>query len=206
GAQRGFLLAVRDDDITVIAGRDQGLPPDGERGASPRGFSQAIVRYALRTNKPVLVPDAREDLLFAKDSYVRSFHPKSVLCLPLAWNDQQGVLYLENNLAANAFAADLIEPVERFASQALMVYQASLGPAANKIAAVREANVVFTNREAKILSLIAAGLSNIEIAARLHIAEGTVKWYTHRLFNKLGVESRTQAVVRAGELGLLALE
>jgi ATP/maltotriose-dependent transcriptional regulator MalT len=115
-------------------------------------------------------------------------------------------LYLENNLAANAFAADLIEPVERFASQALMVYQASLGPAANKIAAAREANVVFTNREAKILSLIAAGLSNIEIAARLHIAEGTVKWYTHRLFNKLGVESRTQAVVRAGELGLLALE
>ena len=206
GAQRGFLLAVRDDDITVIAGRDQGLPPDEAPGASPRGFSQAIVRYALGTNKPVLVPDAREDLLFAKDGYVRSFHPKSVLCLPLTWNDQRGVLYLENNLAANAFAADLIEPVERFASQALMVYQASLGPAANKIAAAREANVVFTNREAKILSLIAAGLSNIEIAARLHIAEGTVKWYTHRLFNKLGVESRTQAVVRAGELGLLALE
>ena len=54
--------------------------------------------------------------------------------------------------------------------------------------------------------MMASGLSNAEIARRLQIAEGTVKWHTNRLFKKLEVEYRTQAVVRAAELGLLELE
>ena len=47
-------------------------------------------------------------------------------------------------------------------------------------------------------------LSNAEIARRLQIAEGTVKWHTNRLFKKLEVENRTQAV--RPELGLLELQ
>ena len=60
-----------------------------------------------------------------------------------------------------------------------------------------------SERELEVLSLVAAGLSNQEIAAKLVIAEGTVKKHLHNIFGKLNVRSRTQAVMRAPELGLL---
>lgn len=63
--------------------------------------------------------------------------------------------------------------------------------------------VSLNERELEILQLIAAGLSNTEIAERLVIALSTVKWHINNLFSKLGVRSRTQAVAHAKELGLL---
>jgi LuxR family maltose regulon positive regulatory protein len=57
-----------------------------------------------------------------------------------------------------------------------------------------------------VLGLIAAGRANPEIAAELFVAVSTVKWYVNSLFGKLAVTSRTQAVARARELGLLADE
>jgi DNA-binding CsgD family transcriptional regulator len=60
-----------------------------------------------------------------------------------------------------------------------------------------------TAREAEVLALLAAGLSNREIGARLHLTPGSVKWHAHNLYGKLGVGRRTQAVARARALGLL---
>ena len=61
-----------------------------------------------------------------------------------------------------------------------------------------------TERELAVLRLIAAGRSNREIAAELFLTVSTVKWYAGNLFGKLGTRSRTAAVARARELGLLA--
>jgi LuxR family maltose regulon positive regulatory protein len=58
-------------------------------------------------------------------------------------------------------------------------------------------------RELEVLQLVAAGLSNTQIATRLIVTTGTVKTHINHLFGKLAVQSRTQAVVRARELGLL---
>ncbi len=60
-----------------------------------------------------------------------------------------------------------------------------------------------SERELEVLDLIAAGLSNAEIAERLVIAQGTVKRHINNLYGKLGVQSRTQAIARARELRLL---
>jgi DNA-binding CsgD family transcriptional regulator len=60
-----------------------------------------------------------------------------------------------------------------------------------------------TAREHEILGLIAEGLSNREIGERLFISENTVKTHSSRLFDKLGVGRRVQAVQRARELGLI---
>ena len=60
-----------------------------------------------------------------------------------------------------------------------------------------------TGREIEVLHLLAAGLSNREVAERLYVSEGTVKTHTHNLYQKLGVQSRTQAIARANELNLL---
>ncbi len=61
-----------------------------------------------------------------------------------------------------------------------------------------------TPREHEILGLIAAGLSNREIAERLFVSENTVKTHSSRLFDKLQAKRRTQAVQRAKEAGLIA--
>jgi DNA-binding CsgD family transcriptional regulator len=58
----------------------------------------------------------------------------------------------------------------------------------------RLAQLEITPRELEILGLIAAGLSNREIAAQLFVSENTVKTHSSRLFDKLGAKRRTQAV------------
>jgi NarL family two-component system response regulator LiaR len=60
-----------------------------------------------------------------------------------------------------------------------------------------------TARELEILTLVARGFSNREIAAQLFVSENTVKTHCARAFDKLGAARRTQAVLRGKELGLL---
>ncbi len=67
----------------------------------------------------------------------------------------------------------------------------------------RQQRLGITARELEILSLVARGLSNREIATELFVSENTVKTHCSRAFAKLGAARRTQAVRRGKELGLL---
>ena len=60
-----------------------------------------------------------------------------------------------------------------------------------------------TPREYEILGLIAEGLSNREIGERLFVSENTVKTHSSRVFEKLGVNRRVQAVLKGREHGLI---
>ncbi len=63
-----------------------------------------------------------------------------------------------------------------------------------------------TEREAEVLALIGAGLSNTEIATRLYVAEATVKTHVNRIFAKTGSRDRAQATVYAHRHGLGGLD
>ena len=67
----------------------------------------------------------------------------------------------------------------------------------------RQQTLGITPRELEILTLVARGLSNREIATQLFVSENTVKTHCARTFDKLGAARRTQAVQRGKELGLL---
>jgi DNA-binding NarL/FixJ family response regulator len=60
-----------------------------------------------------------------------------------------------------------------------------------------------TQREREVLRLIAEGLSNQQLAARLYLSPHTIKVHTRNIYGKLGVTSRTQAVAKARALGIL---
>lgn len=69
--------------------------------------------------------------------------------------------------------------------------------------AASQQSLGITARELEILTLVAQGLSNREIAAQLFVSENTVKTHCARVFDKVGAARRTQAVQRGKELGLL---
>lgn len=57
-----------------------------------------------------------------------------------------------------------------------------------------------TPRERELIELVRQGLRNRDVAAKLGVTEGTVKVYLHAIFDKVGVDNRTELAMRAGEL------
>ena len=76
-------------------------------------------------------------------------------------------------------------------------------PATFTLNEAKLAAIGMTRCELEILELIAAGLSNKEIAARVFVSENTVKTHSRRVFEKLGAKRRTQAVQLAKASGLI---
>ena len=60
-----------------------------------------------------------------------------------------------------------------------------------------------TPRETEVLGLLAAGRTNRQVAAELHLSLSTVKRHVEHIIRKLGVSDRTQAAVKAMELGIV---
>ena len=132
-----------------------------------------------------LVPLARALALAEPEGYVRLFVDEG---LPLArllrrMQEEGGRIhpYLHTLLAAFGRQADL-QP-------------ASFTPPPSEEA--------LSEREREVLRLIAEGLSNQQLAARLYLSPHTIKVHTRNIYGKLGVTSRTQAVAKARALGIL---
>lgn len=92
----------------------------------------------------------------------------------------------------------------RRSTETVVVKEVRVGPRETFVmnsSAVRELGI--TPRELEVLELIAEGLSNREIGERLFVSENTVKTHSSRLFDKLDVARRVQAIQKARELGLI---
>ncbi|WP_409182987.1 response regulator [Amycolatopsis sp. VS8301801F10] len=73
----------------------------------------------------------------------------------------------------------------------------------SRAATARERVSVLTNREREVLVLLAEGLSNADIAARMFVVEGTVKAHVSTILTRLDVRNRVQAAITAFEAGLV---
>lgn len=89
---------------------------------------------------------------------------------------------------AAAYAREILNVIERESHQTLMDQSSLVEP--------------LSERELEVLSLLAQGLSNREIAEKLFISRGTVKSHVHNVYGKLSVRNRAEAVARAKELNL----
>jgi two-component system, NarL family, nitrate/nitrite response regulator NarL len=98
-------------------------------------------------------------------------------------------------IALTALAADLVVVDSTY----------SLLTSASEASPLRPPMEILTNRELEVLRLVAEGLPNKQIAIKLSISEHTIKFHINAIMGKLGVQSRTEAVVRATRQGLIAL-
>jgi DNA-binding NarL/FixJ family response regulator len=95
---------------------------------------------------------------------------------------------------------DVVAAIKKVAAGGSLTADPSVRKALDELRATGPAERGLTARELKVLELIGEGLTNREIAERLHLAEQTVKNYVSALLGKLGFQRRTQAAVYASEL------
>ncbi len=99
----------------------------------------------------------------------------------------------------------------RAVAQGLSVFDPALLPSTRRASQTMEAEPgtyagdLLTPRESEVLHLLAAGLPNKLIAARLGVSEHTAKFHVSSVLSKLGAASRTEAVTTAARRGLLLL-
>jgi LuxR family transcriptional regulator, maltose regulon positive regulatory protein len=115
-------------------------------------------------------------------------------------------VHLENRASLSAYANKLLAlfPIQQPSDQDVVGSQPGVSSRSqNPTSKIQNLVDPLSTRELEVLQLVAAGLSNTEIAARLIVTTGTVKTHINHIFGKLGAESRIQVVVCARELGLL---
>jgi DNA-binding NarL/FixJ family response regulator len=139
---------------------------------------------------------------------VRSRHPE-IKCLMLTSYSDDEALFEAIMAGASGYllkqirGTDLVDAVRRVASGQSLLDPSVTASVLERLRAGPETDERLqrlTEQERRILDLIAEGLTNRQIAQRVHLAEKTVKNYVSNLLAKLGMERRTQAAVYAVRL------
>jgi LuxR family maltose regulon positive regulatory protein len=139
-----------------------------------------------------LAAESQETALeFLRDALLRA-QPEGYLRLFL--NEGEGLIPLIKEAARKGVAPGYVGKI-------LSVYEGTKAAVPKQPSALIES---LTERELEVLRLVAAGLSNRQIAEQLVVSLGTTKSHIHHIFGKLDVSSRTEAAARARDLGLIS--
>lgn len=107
-------------------------------------------------------------------------------------------------------AAELVSSIKTFTSEGLMIPNQLMGKLLHGLRKMGDGTVptqsTLTKTEIKVMDLLGKGLSNKELAKKLNCSVKTIKNHLNSAFHKLGVSSRTEAVVKAIEKGLISSE
>jgi LuxR family maltose regulon positive regulatory protein len=169
-------------------------------------LAQALAHQA-QGNPPLALASLERALFLAQpEGYIRLFVDEGVPARLLLL-DLRSQVRKESSVQghpSNVYVEKLLSAFDRAVEQQPV---ASRGDSAAIEPELRPANDTLveqlSERELEVLHLIAKGLSNTEICQRLVLALSTVKGHNLRIFGKLQVQNRTEAVARARELGLL---
>lgn len=180
-----ILLAQKQPDAALIL-LDRLLDRFGDRGQTARTMEflllKALALAARRDIPAALSPLARALTLGEPEGFMRIF-----------LDEGNPMMELLRHAGSRGIAPKYVARLLAAENRATVMAPASRQPLIEPL----------TERELEVLRLISQGFSNQAIADRLVVALGTVKTHTASLYRKLDVSSRTQAVARASELGLL---
>jgi two-component system response regulator DevR len=206
---RVFLL---DDHEIVRRGVRELLEAEGDLDVvGEAGTAQEALARIPPTRPDVAVLDVRlpdgDGVEVCRE--IRSAHP-DIQCLMLTSFADDEAMFQAIMAGASGYVlkqikgADVIEAVRRVADGQSLLDPSATSRVLERLHADPEEDELLARlspQERNILRLIADGLTNRQIAARVHLAEKTVKNYVSNLLAKLGMERRTQAAVYAARLG-----
>ncbi|NSC21347.1 response regulator transcription factor [Streptomyces albus subsp. chlorinus] len=214
--------------IRVLLADDEGMIRAGVRAilasagdievVAEAGDGRAAVESARRHRPDVCLLDIRMPRLdgLRAAAEVRRTCPGTAVMMLTTFNEDE---YIATALASGAagFVLKSGDPRELLAGvRAVHEGGAYLSPAVarhvithmaagqlGRRADARARTAALTPREREVLGLVGAGLSNADIAARLHVVEGTVKTYVSQILARLEMRNRVQAAILAYEAGLV---
>ncbi|SER32171.1 response regulator transcription factor [Microlunatus flavus] len=209
-------VLVVDDEPLVRQGLRMILEAEPDLAVVGEGGSGAEAVALSRTLEPdvvcmdVRMPDV--DGIRATELVLRLPRPPKVLVVTTFSSDDFVLAALRAGAAGfvlkRATAAELVAAVRAVAAGASLLYPDAvrqLALAAHRPSPAPYEGPPLTPREAEVLALVAQGLTNAEVAARLVLGTETVRTHVAAVLRKLGARDRTQAVVLAYEVGLVDL-
>ncbi len=195
------------EGLRMFLGRDPELALVGEAadGAEAVSLSRELRPDVVLMDLLMPVMDG-----IAATSAIRSELPETEVIALTSVLESAAVIGAVKAGAIGYLLKDTQAPELRNAIKAAAAGQVQLSPQASAylVRAVRmpETTETLTERETEVLHLLAQGRSNKEIARDLQVVEDTVKVHVKHILAKLGVQSRTQAVLCAMRLGLVSSE
>jgi DNA-binding NarL/FixJ family response regulator len=212
-------VLIADDQALVRAGFRMILSADGiEVVAEATNGSEAV--EATRQHRPdVVLMDVRMPGMdgLTATRHILTGPAEAPRVLMLTTFDLDQYVYAALTAGASGFLLKDVTPEQLTAAVRLVrAGDALLAPAITRRLVQRFAQhdtepppphrdlAALTPRELEVLTLLAQGLSNAELAARLHLSEATVKTHVARILAKLSLRDRVQAVVVAYRTGLVA--
>ncbi|MEV6008151.1 response regulator transcription factor [Streptomyces sp. NPDC051976] len=213
-------VVVADDQALVRAGFRMILESEGIEVVAEATTGDEAVEAVRRTRPDVVLMDIRMPDMDGLEATRRiaaagADGPRVII---LTTFDLDRYVYAALSAGASGFLLKDVSP-EHLANAVRTVRtgDALLAPAITRRLVARFARrdddtatalhrdlATLTPRELEVMTLLARGLSNAELAARLHLAEATVKTHVARILGKLGLRDRAQAVVVAYETGLVS--
>ncbi|MBB5958133.1 DNA-binding NarL/FixJ family response regulator [Saccharothrix tamanrassetensis] len=210
-------VVIADDQLLVRTGFRMILTADGIDVVAEATNGAEAVEAVRRTKPDVVLMDVRMPELDGLEATRRILRgaadePRVVI---LTTFDLDHYVYAALSAGASGFLLKDVTPEHLVASiRMVRAGDALLAPAITRRLVERFAQrdiastvhrdlAALTPRELEVLRLLAQGLSNAELAARLHLSEATVKTHVARILAKLDLRDRVQAVIAAYETGLV---
>ena len=181
------------------------------------GDGEEAVKFASELKPDVAVMDIVMPKLNGIEATrkIKEIAPDTAILILTAYDDDEYVLGLLDAGAAgyllkSARGRDLVGAIRAIRSGesvlhpkiiAKLLKRATIAPAGE-----HKASDLLSERESEILKLVTSGMSNKEIAEKLFLSQRTIKSHLTNIFNKLNVASRSEAIVKGLQWGLVTLE
>jgi len=180
---------------------------------------EEAIRLAQKLVPDVILMDISMPVLNGIEATrrIKSFQPSVAILILTAYDDEQYVFSVLSAGAAGYLLKDigmqeLVEAIKTVYKGDSVLHPTIAKKVLQQIRSLKEGppkeqhHEVLSDRESHVLRLAASGLSNNAIAQELHLSVSTIQSHLRSIFNKLGVGSRTEAMIEAMKKGLLTLK